>query len=100
MIKHIIIWQLSDELSSENKLEIAANAKRELEDLKGKIEGLLEIKVITDKLPSSNSDMMLNTSFTSKEALSAYSVNPAHTAVADKYVRPYIKQRCCIDYEI
>ena len=65
MIKHIIIWQLSDELSSENKLEIAANAKRELEYLKGKIEGLLEIKVITDKLPSSNSDMMLNTSFTS-----------------------------------
>ena len=44
--------------------------------------------------------MMLDSTFTSEEALKNYSVHPAHVAVADTYVRPFVKSRSCINYEI
>ena len=97
MVKHIILWQLSDSLTEEEKVKTAHNAKQNLEGLIGKIEGLTDICVITGKLTGSNADM---SPFTSEEALKNYSVNPAHVAVADTYVRPFVKSRSCINYEI
>ena len=100
MIKHIILWQLSDELTAEEKLETALAAKKNLEGLKGEIEGLEDIEVITGKLNGSNADMMLDSTFTTEKALAYYSVNPLHVAVADTYVRPYIKSRSCMNFEV
>lgn len=40
MVKHIILWQLSDSLTAEEKVKTAHNAKQNLEGLIGKIEGL------------------------------------------------------------
>ncbi len=99
MSKHIILWQLSDNLSDEQKEKVKNDAKENLESLKGKIPGLIDINVQTSKLKSSTADMMLNSSFESEQALKDYSVNPAHTAVADKFVRPFIKNRSCLDFE-
>ncbi len=100
MVRHIILWQLKEGLTCNEKTEILENAKINLEGLNGKITGLTEIKVVTEKLPSSNADMMLDGIFESETALKNYSVNPLHMAVADKYVRPYIKIRSCIDFKI
>ena len=100
MVKHIILWQLKDELSDAEKVEIKAGIKAGLEGLTGQIPGLVEIKVHTNGLPSSNADLMLDTTFESAEALKGYSVHPAHVAVADGKVRPYTKARFCLDYEV
>lgn len=99
MIKHIILWQLKDELSAEEKAEVKKGIKEGLEGLSGKIEGLLDIKVQIEGLTSSNADVMLDSSFTDEEALKGYAVHPAHVAVADGKVRPYTKTRVCMDYE-
>ena len=99
MVKHIILWQLKDELSEEQKAEIKAGIKSGLEGLKGKIEGLIDIKVTTKTLPTSNADVMLNSTFESAEALAFYAKHPLHVAVADGKVRPFTKQRVCIDFE-
>ena len=40
MVKHIILWQLKDELSAAEKAEIKANIKTGLEGLAGQIPGL------------------------------------------------------------
>lgn len=100
MIKHIILWQLKDELSAEEKAEVKKGIKEGLEGLSGKIEGLLDIKVQIEGLTSSNADVMLDSSFTDEEALKGYAVHPAHVAVADGKVRPYTKTRVCMDYEV
>ena len=100
MVKHIIIWTLKDSFSPEEKENIKKNIKTGLEGLKGKIDGLTEIKVQTDRLPSSNGDLMLDSTFTSVEALKAYAVHPAHVEVADRDVRPFTATRSCIDFEI
>lgn len=100
MVKHIILWQLKDELSAQEKINIKKGIKENLEALKGKIEGLIDIKVYTEGLPSSNADLMLDSSFESEDALKAYAVHPEHVFVADTFVRPYTKTRSCIDFEI
>ena len=100
MVKHIILWQLKDELSEEEKVAIRAGIKEGLEGLAGKILGLTEIKVQTEMLASSNVDVMLDSTFVDEAALKGYAVHPAHVEVADTKVRPYTKTRACIDYEV
>ena len=99
MVKHIILWQLKDELSDAEKLTVKAGIKNGLEGLIGKIPGLLEIKVETDGLASSNADVMLWSVFENAEALKGYAVHPEHVAVANGKVRPYTKTRLCLDFE-
>ena len=100
IVKHIILWQLKDELSAAEKAEIKANIKTGLEGLAGQIPGLVEVHVNINGLPSSNADLMLDTTFTDAAALKGYSTHPAHVAVADGKVRPYTKTRVCLDFEV
>lgn len=99
MTHHIILWKLKEELSDSQKAEIKKNIKEGLEGLAGKIPGLLSIKVNTEGLPSSNVDLMLDSTFDSPESLKGYSVHPDHVAVANGRVRPYTAERYCLDYE-
>lgn len=101
MVKHIILWNLNPELSAEEKQNVLQGIKEGLEGLKGQVPGLLEIHVQIDGLlPSSNCDVMLDSTLESAEALKGYAVHPAHVAVANGKVRPYTVQRTCIDFEI
>ena len=99
MVKHIILWQLKDEFTEEEKENIKAGIKSGLEGLQGKIPGLIDIHVQTESLPSSNADVMLDSTFEDEAALKAYAVHQAHVEVADNNVRPYTKSRSCLDFE-
>ena len=96
MVKHIILWKLKEE---NNTAEIKNGIKENLEGLLGKIDGLIEIKVQTECLESSNVDVMLYSVFETEEALKNYAVHPEHVKVADTFVRPYTAIRSCIDFE-
>ncbi len=100
MVKHIILWQLKEEYSEEQKKEIRQGAKEGLEGLLGVVPGLLEVHVQTEMLPSSNADIMLDSTLTDAEALKNYAVHPEHVKVADTKVRPFTRSRTCIDYEV
>ena len=99
MVKHVILWQLKDELSEAEKVSVKAGIKNGLESLAGKIPGLLNIKVQSEGLASSNADVMLDSEFTDAAALKAYAIHPEHVAVADSAVRPFTKTRLCLDFE-
>jgi hypothetical protein len=100
MVKHIILWTLKSDYTNEEKNEIKKGIKEGLEGLFGKIPALIDIKVQTEHLPSSNADLMLDSSFESIEALKGYTVHPLHVEVADGKVRPYTAVRSCLDYEV
>ena len=96
MVKHIILWKLKEEF---NTAAIKADMKSSLEALVGKVPGLIELKVQTECLESSNVDVMLYSVFENEEALKNYAVHPEHVKVADTFVRPYTAIRSCIDFE-
>lgn len=100
MIKHVILWQLKEEFSEEEKKRIKLEIKDGLEALVGVVPGLLEVKVNIEGLPSSNADLMLDSLLESEEALKGYAIHPAHVAVADSKVRPYTRTRVCLDYMV
>ena len=100
MVKHVILWQLKDELTAEEKQKVKAEIKAGLEGLAGQIPGLTSIHVQTEGLASSNADLMLDSTLESEEALKGYAVHPAHVAVADGVVRPNAKTRVCMDFEV
>ena len=96
MVKHIILWKLKDEFNTD---EVKNGIKTGLESLKGVIDGLVEIGVQTESLPSSNADVMLYSVFENETALKNYAVHPAHVEVADTKVRPFTETRMCLDFE-
>lgn len=100
MVKHIILWNLKDEFSKEEKVEIMKNIKIGLEALIDKVPGIVEIKVQTESLPSSSADLMLDSTFESVEALKNYATHPEHVKVADTLVRPFTAVRSCLDFEL
>ena len=100
MVKHVILWQLKDELTAEEKVEVKKGIKEGLESLAGKIPGLTEIKVQTEGLASSNAEVMLDSTFVDEVSLKGYATHPEHVAVADGKVRPYTKTRLCLDFEV
>lgn len=101
MVKHIILWTLNPELSEEEKCTVKQDIKQGLENLIGKIPGLIDVKVSIDgRLDSSNADILLDSTLESEEALKAYAIHPAHVDVADNKVCPYTTQRSCLDYHV
>ena len=88
-------------MSDSEKESVKKGIKDGLEGLKGKIPGLIDIKVNTEgRLASSTADLMLDSTFENAEALKGYSKNPEHVAVADSKVRPYTASRSCLDFEV
>lgn len=99
MVKHVILWKLKD-MSEAEYATVVSEMKTNLEALVGKVPGLLDLKVYTAKLPSSNVDVMLDSTLESEEALKGYAVHPDHVFAADTYVRPFTASRSCLDFEI
>lgn len=97
MVKHIILWKLKEEF---NTNEVKQGIKNGLEGLIGKIPGLIEIRVETNPLSSSNVDVMLYSVFENDAALKGYAVHPEHVYVANTFVRPFTETRACFDYEV
>ncbi len=97
MVRHIILWKLKENFTEEEKSAARAEAKRRLESLNGRIEGLVELKVVTDRLPTSTADMMLDSTFADADALAGYQKNPLHLEAAG-FVRSVVETRLCLDF--
>ena len=100
MIRHVILWQLKEGYTEEAKTSILETMKARLEALPGKVPGLRSLTVQIRPLPSSNADAMLDSVLDDAQALEGYRVHPEHVAVADTCVRPFMKSRVCMDFEI
>lgn len=99
MIKHVILWQLKDELTDDQKAAVKAEIKERLEALEGQIPGLLYVKVAIDPMPSSNTDVYLDSAVEDAATLDVYQNHPAHVAVKNDLIMPNAKTRLCMDYE-
>lgn len=99
MVKHIVFWKLKDEAAGNNKAANAQLIKEKIEDLNGKIEGLIKVEIGIDFLGGGNYDVALYSELVSKEALDTYQNHPLHQAVLP-FVREVVSDRKAVDFEI
>lgn len=97
MVKHIVLWNFVETMTSEEKKEAGMKMKSILEPLKDVIPGVISLQVVLNELDSSNRDIALIGEYESVEALNNYTVHPAHVE-AGKFVRSVTCNRACLDY--
>lgn len=96
MVKHIVMWKFKD--SDEDKGQNIRKAKTGLENMAGKIAGLLSIQVSVNINPANEFDMVLETEHRNEEDLEYYQKHPVHMEAA-QFVRSITEKRACVDYE-
>ena len=94
MIKHIVMWKLDENC---DKQAAAAEIKAALEDLNGKIPGMIMARVTPAY--KGTYDLVLETEFETVEDENAYQVNPLHIA-CKKVVHTYAVERGFADFEV
>ncbi|MDR1809223.1 MAG: Dabb family protein [Prevotella sp.] len=99
MLKHIVFWKLKGQAHGNNKAVNAVLIKKKLENLGGKIDGLLHIEVGCDVLGGANYDLALYAELTDKTALDRYQNHPLHQAELP-FIRDAVEDRKAVDYEI
>ena len=101
MIKHIVIWNLKNKTLPLDECADALAIRAALQDLVGKIPGLLKAEVGIDfRGKESSGDIVLYSEFASREALETYQNHPEHVRVGREIVRPATYDRKMIDYEV
>ena len=98
MVKHMIIWKFKDKL--EEKEARAKDIKAALEGLVGKIDGLVEMHILTERYECSSGDLMMDSTFENKAALDLYQSHPLHKEIANGLVRPSMQERLSFDFEV
>ena len=98
MVNHIVMWNFKDEIEESKKDAIKREMEINLKSLVGKVPGLLTVEFVTNPIPSSTHDIALVTTLEKAEDIAVYAKHPAHVHVADTYVRPFVKDRACLDY--
>ncbi len=101
MIKHIVVWNIKETASADEKFAIANEIQAKLVGLKGKVPQIVDIEVginIDSEFPA-NDDIVLVSTFNSVDDLNAYQVHPEHKAVVG-YVKENVCSRVAVDYEI
>ncbi len=99
MVYHIVMWNFKEEVAEADKPVLMAAMEKELNALVGKVPGLLTVEFVKKPATSSTHDIALVTTLEKLEDIKAYAVHPEHVKVADNYVRPYVCNRACLDYE-
>ena len=90
MVHHIVMWKFKPEIEENKKEELKKAMEENLTALVGKIPGLLTLEFVACPFGSSTHDMALVSTFEKEEDISVYAKHPAHVAVADTYVRPFV----------
>lgn len=98
MVNHIVMWNFKDNIEESQKPLLKKAMEENLKSLVGKVPGLLSVEFVSSPIPSSTHDIALVTTLKTADDIAVYAKHPEHVKVADTYVRPYVKDRVCLDY--
>lgn len=99
MVRHIVMFKLLPSRTGEEKKKAAETVRNELLSLKKKIPELTDFNVEINFNPDPDAfDLVLNSSFSSKEALYTYQLHPDHQAFKT-FNKNYSEKKAIVDYE-
>ena len=95
MVRHIVFWNLSEYAENADKKTNGNIIKTKLEDLVGKIDGIVKLEVDFN-YNENGFDLCLYSIFESNEALKKYQTHPLHIEIA-QFVKKVTTQRAVTD---
>ncbi len=99
MVKHVVIWNLDERYTEEEKNIYKRQIKEKLEAFLLTLPGVVSFTVKIDGfLPQSTGEILLDSSFESLYALDNYLNHPTHKEIG-KFVRSVVGKRSTVDYE-
>ncbi len=99
MIKHVVMWRLADAAGGATKEENARAIQARLLALPGEIDEIKEFEVGLDINRTERAgDLVLVSSFATREDLAAYSRHPRHQEVVE-FIRGFNSKVMVVDYE-
>ena len=99
MAIHIVAWNYKEEIGAEERKKLDQERAEAFARLPGIIPGLKSARFVKpeDMLPGCTRDLMLVTEHETDEGIQVYTEHPAHQEAADRYVRPFVKDRICMN---
>lgn len=95
-MKHIVLFQLIEEMSAEERKKLMTRFKEGIEALPLTIPAIQSIEVGFNENPTESWDMALVGEFASLADIEAYALHPDHIAVAQT-LKGFVKGRSCVD---
>ena len=83
MIRHVVMWDYSEDCTQEENRLNAIQVKSGFEDLYYAIEGVLSVRVIIDPLPESSADILLAVLLADQEAFDDFMNHPSRLRLQD-----------------
>lgn len=100
MIKHIVMWKITDQDQAMTKTQLLVNMQQLLLTLPHAIDEIITFDVDINVISSpAHFDISLCSTFSSLEDLEAYQHHPKHIEVAE-FIKRIAIQRAVIDAEI
>ena len=97
MVRHIVLFQLKNQLSTNEKHELFVKFKTAIEALPQTIDLIRHIEVGCNINSNESWDICLVSEFDSLEDVRQYAVHPNHIAAAG-IIKPHLSGRSCVDY--
>lgn len=97
MIRHILLWQFTEQAKREGLEDKIAFLQRRFAALPGQIEGLMDI-ALQKNLNGGPYDLALTGTFVSMEAVAAYQKHPLHLEI-QQAAKDWVTGRACVDVE-
>lgn len=99
MIRHIVMFKLTEFTTPADKQAKMQEIKTGLEALIDKIDVLRMIRVDFNVNPEEAWDVILTTELDSLEDVKTYATHPEHVAISKGIIGPVKADRACVDYE-
>lgn len=100
MLRHIVLFALEGFESPEQRAAHLEHIKRSLERLPEVIAPLESLSVHLNENPAEAYDFALEAIVPSLEELPAYAQHPEHLRIVQELIKPYLKQRACVDFRL
>lgn len=96
MVRHIVMFHLTDKVTEENRAQIIADMRASVQNMVGKIPGLLCAE-LGENFAGGPHDIVMYSEFERPEDIPAYSNHPLHAAHREK-MKEYVSGRVFADY--
>ena len=97
-MQHIVMFKFRDDVPQAVRSQAATQFKHDIEALPSVIPTIRHIHVGVNINPAEHWDICLTSTFDSLDEVKAYSIHPAHKAVASALMA-FIPERACVDFE-